>query len=416
MPELPGGGKSSAAPCSYTPAHSSRGSSGENMQIIMGTMLPLSPDDLRRYARHVIMPEVGAEGQRRLKSSSALVVGVGGLGSPVALYLVAAGVGRIGLVDFDAVDETNLHRQIMHFSTDVGKPKLQSAKEKLRAMNPLIEIETHETRLTSQNALDILSGYDVILDGTDNFPTRYLVNDACVLLKKPNVYASIFRFEGQVSVFWAERGPCYRCLFPEPPPPGEVPSCAEAGVLGVLPGIVGCLQANEAIKLMLGIGEPLVGSLLVLDALATTFRKLTLDKDPSCPVCSERPTITQLIDYDQFCGMKMEAIVDETPEVTVQDLDRKLKNGEAFVLLDVREPGELEVSRLDPCIHIPMSEVADRLGELNPTDEILVLCRSGNRSGTITRMLIQAGYPRAKNVAGGINEYARAIDPKMRLY
>ncbi|MBA3725428.1 MAG: molybdopterin-synthase adenylyltransferase MoeB [Armatimonadetes bacterium] len=380
-------------------------------------MQELTPDELRRYARHLIMPEVGRDGQLKLKRASVLIVGLGGLGSPAAYYLAAAGIGRIGLVDFDLVDETNLQRQILHFTSDVGNSKTDSALEKLRGINPFVEFVVFREALSSKNALDIVRGFDIAVDGTDNFATRYLVNDACVLTGKPNVYGSIFRFEGQVSVFWAEKGPCYRCLYPEPPPPGEVPNCAEAGVLGVLPGIVGCIQANEAIKLILGLGEPLIGHLLHFDALGMRFRRLEVGKDPACPICGEAATITELIDYEEFCGVKPSLGMNRgLPEVSVQELDDKRNNGEPFILLDIREPHELQVSRLEPSLHIPMHQVAGRLKELDKDAEILVLCRTGNRSAQITQVLLMQGFLGAKNVAGGINAYAEKIDPSLTAY
>lgn len=380
----------------------------------------LSQEEVLRYSRHLIMPEVTVEGQKRLKSARVLLVGTGGLGSPLALYLAAAGVGTLGLVDFDVVDYSNLQRQVIHFTSDVGKPKLQSATEKIRAINPHVRVIPFETRLTSENALEILRDFDVIVDGTDNFPTRYLVNDACVLLGKPNVYGSIFRFEGQASVFWAQHGPCYRCLYPEPPPPGLVPSCAEGGVLGILPGLIGLVQATETIKLILGIGEPLVGRLLLLDALQMRWRELKLRKDPNCPVCGENPTVRTLIDYNEFCGIRGEtasASVDELPCITPRELKERLERGERIVVLDVREPYELDISRLPhPHLHIPMNEVLERVHTLNPADEIVVMCRSGERSAQITRLLRQMGFGKVKNLAGGINGYAQEVDPTLPTY
>ncbi|MGI8924578.1 MAG: molybdopterin-synthase adenylyltransferase MoeB [Fimbriimonadales bacterium] len=377
-------------------------------------MQELTPDELRRYARHLIMPEVGRDGQLKLKGASVLIVGLGGLGAPAAYYLAAAGVGRIGLVDFDLVDETNLQRQILHFTSDVGRSKTDSALEKLRGINPFVQLEVFKDALSSKNAIDIIRGFDVVVDGTDNFATRYLVNDACVLSGKPNVYGSIFRFEGQASVFWAKKGPCYRCLYSEPPPPGEVPNCAEAGVLGVLPGIVGCIQANEAIKLILGLGEPLVGHLLHFDALEMRFRRLEVRKDPDCPICGQEATMTELIDYEEFCGVKANLDMNRgMPEVSVQELAAKRKNGETFTLLDIREPHELQISRLDPSVHIPMHQVAGRLQELDRDAEILVLCRTGSRGGEITQVLLIRGFKGAKNVAGGINAYAEEIDSSL---
>ncbi|MFN7017719.1 MAG: molybdopterin-synthase adenylyltransferase MoeB [Fimbriimonadales bacterium] len=378
----------------------------------------LSQEEVLRYSRHLIMPEVTMEGQRRLKAARVLLVGTGGLGSPLALYLAAAGVGTIGLVDFDVVDYSNLQRQIIHFTSDVGRPKLQSAIEKINAINPHVHVIPFETRLTSENALEIMRDFDVVVDGTDNFPTRYLVNDACVLLGKPNVYGSIFRFEGQASVFWAERGPCYRCLYPEPPPPGLVPSCAEGGVLGILPGLIGLVQATETIKLILGVGEPLIGRLLLLDALGMRWRELKLRKDPNCPVCGANPTVRGLIDYVEFCGLRGEEVAetDGIPCITPQELKRRLEAGEPLILLDVREPYELEISRLPNIKHIRMAEVPERVHELNPADEIVVICRSGGRSAQVTRLLQQMGYRRVRNLAGGMNAYAQEVDPSLPVY
>lgn len=378
-----------------------------------GRPVDLSPEEMQRYSRHMIIPEVGPAGQKKLKAASVLLVGTGGLGSPLALYLAAAGVGRLGLVDFDTVDATNLHRQVLHTTADVGRPKLDSAREKVHAVNPNVRVDLHETRLDSSNALEILGPYDVIVDGTDNFPTRYLVNDACVLLGKPNVYGSIFRFEGQASVFDASRGPCYRCLYPEPPPPGLVPSCAEGGVLGILPGVIGTLQATETVKLLLGLGDPLVGRLLLFDALAMEFRKVRFGKDPACPVCGEHPTIRRLIDYEAFCGVGAEAPATAVPEITVTELagvrDRVL-------LLDVREPHELEIARIEGSRHIPLGELSGRLGDLDRDRDIVVFCRSGIRSASGTRVLLEAGFPRVRNLRGGILAWADEVDPTLPKY
>lgn len=374
---------------------------------------PLSALENSRYARHFVIPEIGREGQIRLKSSSVLIVGVGGLGSPAALYLAAAGVGHLGLVDFDRVDRSNLHRQILHFDSDVGKPKLQSAFEKIHALNPFVEVTLYETPLHRENALEILSQYDVILDGTDNFATRYLVNDACVLLNKPNVHASIFRFEGQASVFLRGHGPCYRCLFPSPPPAGSVPNCAEAGVLGVLPGIMGSIQAVETIKLLLEIGQPLLGELLLFDALSMDFRKLRVSRNSGCVLCGDSPSIDQLIDYESFCNAKK---AEPVPGISVHELAERLRNGSGFVLLDVREKDELEIARLDPCEHIPMDDIEKQLHKLHPDDEILVICRTGRRSAIIAELLVSKGFIHAKNVEGGINAYAREIDNSLPEY
>ena len=392
----------------------------------------LSAEELRRYARHVILPEVGVAGQRRLKESRVLVVGAGGLGSPLALYLAAAGVGAIGLVDFDVVDESNLHRQLLFGSRDVGRPKLEAAGRRLRDANPHVEILPFEERLTSANALEILRGFDVVADGTDNFPTRYLVNDACVMLGKPNAYASIFRFEGQASVFWAERGPCYRCLYPEPPPPGLVPSCAEGGVLGVLPGLLGTIQATETIKLLLGIGEPLVGRLLLVDALGMRFRELRVRKDPACAVCGPNPTVTALIDYEEFCdpaAVRSAAApatgtapvvssggMHAVPEISVDELKAKRDRGERFTLVDVREPREWEVSDISGSLKIPLGRLPQSLDQLSPDDEIVVYCRSGARSANAVQFLGSRGYARAKNLVGGINRWAERIDPSLARY
>ncbi|HUY13256.1 MAG TPA: molybdopterin-synthase adenylyltransferase MoeB [Terriglobia bacterium] len=378
----------------------------------------LDRDEVYRYSRHLIMPEVGMEGQTRLKQARVLCIGAGGLGSPLALYLAAAGVGTLGVVDFDVVDFTNLQRQIIHGTQDVGRLKLHSARESILNVNPNVEVVPFETRLTSENALEIIREFDIVADGTDNFATRYLVNDACVLSKKPNVYGSIFRFEGQASVFDAEKGPCYRCLYPEPPPPGLVPSCAEGGVLGVLPGIVGCIQAVETIKLILGKGQPLVGRLLLFDALAMKFRELKLRKNPDCPVCGLHPTITQLIDYEEFCGVRGEEsrIEQAVPEVTVSDLKQKMDNQASYVLIDVREPHEFDICRIPGSQLIPLSEFTRRMNELNSSDEILIHCLSGMRSAQATDLLRKAGFRKVYNVRGGIRAWASEIDPDMPMY
>ena len=384
----------------------------------------LSTEELQRYHRHLILPEVGLEGQKKLKAASVLLVGAGGLGSPLALYLAAAGIGRIGLVDFDVVDASNLQRQVLHGTKDVGRTKLDSARDRLLDVNPHVTLDLHETRLTSENALDLIADYDVVADGTDNFPTRYLVNDACVLTGTPNAYASIFRFEGQVSVFGMPDGPCYRCIYPEPPPPGLVPSCAEGGVLGVLPGFVGTLQASEVIKVILGIGEPLVGRLLLIDALATSFRTLKARKDPSCPICGEHRTIHELIDYEQFCGIPQatngaaqngESAV---PEVTVSDLKARFDAGTAPFVLDVRKPFEAEIASLGADQLIPVEELAERLSELqaDPAEEIIVHCRSGARSARAVQLLKNAGYANAYNLKGGILAWSEEIDPDVPQY
>jgi sulfur-carrier protein adenylyltransferase/sulfurtransferase len=376
----------------------------------------LTRDEIRRYGRHLTLPEVGMEGQRRLKGGSVLVVGVGGLGSPAALYLAAAGVGRIGLVDFDTVDESNLQRQVAHGTAAVGRSKLESMRARLADLNPHIAIETHEVRLDRTNALEILGRYDVVLDGTDNFATRYLVNDACALLGKPNVYGSILRFEGQASVFDAAHGPCYRCLFPSPPPPGVVPSCAEAGVLGVLPGVIGSIQANEALKLLLGAGETLLGRLLLYDAWTLRFRELELKKDPDCPLCGRAPTITQLVDYDELCGTKPEAPGPARERVSARELHAMLARGEALTLLDVREPEELAIASLPGATHIPMGVVPVRAHELDRARRVVVLCHHGVRSAMAARWLRANGFADVLDVEGGIEAWSRDVDPSVPRY
>jgi molybdopterin/thiamine biosynthesis adenylyltransferase/rhodanese-related sulfurtransferase len=380
----------------------------------------LTTDDLSRYSRHLILPEVGMEGQQKLKAARVLCVGTGGLGSPLAFYLAAAGIGTLGLVDFDVVDASNLQRQIIHSTKDIGRKKLDSAEEKLIALNPALNVVKHETMLTSANALEILKDYDVVADGTDNFPTRYLVNDACVLLGKPNVYGSIFRFEGQASVFATEQGPCYRCLYPEPPPPGLVPSCAEGGVLGILPGLVGVIQATEVIKLILGKGEPLIGRLLLVDALNMRFRELKLRKNADCPVCGANPTVTKLIDYDQFCGIAPEtpkeaSMKNGIPQLSVRELKRRRDAGEDVFVLDVREPYEYQIANIGGRL-IPQNDVPRRLAEIDRDREIVVQCRSGARSQKIAEFLKQAGYPKVVNLAGGILAWSDEIDPTVRKY
>jgi adenylyltransferase/sulfurtransferase len=380
----------------------------------------LTTDDLSRYSRHLILPEVGMEGQQKLKAARVLCVGTGGLGSPLALYLTAAGIGTLGLVDFDVVDASNLQRQIIHSTKDIGRKKLDSAEEKLKALNPSINIVKHDTMLSSANALEIIKDYDIVADGTDNFPTRYLVNDACVLLGKPNAYGSIFRFEGQASVFATEQGPCYRCLYPEPPPPGLVPSCAEGGVLGILPGLVGVIQATEVIKLILGKGQPLIGRLLLVDALNMRFRELRLRKNPECPVCGQNPTVTELIDYQHFCGIVPETPEDKTmkngiPQITVKELKRRMDAGEDPYLIDVREPYEYQIAQIGGKL-IPQNDVPNRLAEIDRDREVIVHCRSGVRSQRIAEFLKQAGYPRVVNLAGGILAWSDEIDPKVQKY
>ena len=385
-----------------------------------GDLPELSVPELGRYSRHIALSEVGVEGQQKLKAARVLVVGVGGLGSPIGLYLAAAGVGTIGLIDFDTVDVTNLQRQVLFRTADVGSGKVQVAARELRALNPEIEVVEHDVRLTRDNALDILRGYEVVIDGTDNFPTRYLVNDACVLTGKPYVYGSILRFDGQVSVFDAQRGPCYRCLFREPPPPGLVPSCAEGGVLGVLPGIIGSLQALEAIKLILGRSDTLIGRLVLFNALRFRWRELELRKNPDCPVCGRAPTITGLIDYDEFCGVKTDVDHDseETPELSVTELKQRLDAGEKLSLINVREPFEWNIANLAAygARLIPLSEFGEKGGTLNPADEIVVYCRSGARSANVVDYLVQSGFPRVWNLRGGINAWAREIEPAMPTY
>jgi molybdopterin/thiamine biosynthesis adenylyltransferase/rhodanese-related sulfurtransferase/molybdopterin converting factor small subunit len=380
----------------------------------------LTNDEVKRYSRHLIMPEVGVDGQRKLKAARVLCIGAGGLGSPVAMYLAAAGVGTLGIVDFDVVDFSNLQRQILHGTPDVGRSKLASAKDKLHALNPEVEIHTHDVALSSQNALELFGPYDIVVDGTDNFPTRYLVNDACVLLGKPNAYGSIFRFEGQASVFATKEGPCYRCLYPEPPPPGLVPSCAEGGVLGVLPGIIGVIQATEAVKLIMGIGEPLIGRFLIYDALRMRFRELKLRKDPDCPVCGTHPTVTHLIDYEQFCGIapaKPEPItVNTATEITSVELKQRLDRGDAIKIVDVREPNEYQINRIAGSTLIPLGDVAKRYNELDPAEEIVVQCKSGGRSAKAADFLRSVGFKRVLNLTGGILDWIDKVDPSQPKY
>jgi sulfur-carrier protein adenylyltransferase/sulfurtransferase len=380
----------------------------------------LTTDELSRYSRHLILPEVGIEGQQKLKAARVLCVGTGGLGSPLAFYLAAAGIGTLGLVDFDVVDASNLQRQIIHSTKDIGRKKLDSAEEKLKALNPALNVVKHETMLTSANALEILKDYDIVADGTDNFPTRYLVNDACVLLGKPNAYGSIFRFEGQASVFATKDGPCYRCLYPEPPPPGLVPSCAEGGVLGILPGLVGVIQATEVIKLILGKGDSLAGRLLLVDALNMRFRELKLRKNPECPVCGLNPTVTQLIDYQQFCGITPETAEEKKlkngiPQMTVKELKQRLDAGEDLLVLDVREPYEYQIANIGGKL-IPQNDVPQRLAEIDRDREIVVQCRTGARSQRIAEFLQQSGYPKVANLAGGIHAWSDEIDPSIPKY
>src|SRR5437763_691423 len=369
----------------------------------------LTNDEYKRYSRHLIMPEVGLDGQLKLKAAKVLCIGAGGLGSPVAMYLAAAGVGTLGIVDFDTVDFSNLQRQILHGTPDVGRPKLASAKDRLNALNPNVNIETYETALTSENALKLFEPYDVIVDGTDNFPTRYLVNDACVLLGKPNAYGSIFRFEGQASVFGAKDGPCYRCLYPEPPPPGLVPSCAEGGVLGVLPGVIGCIQAAETIKLIIGAGEPLIGRFLIFDALRMKFRELKLRKDADCPVCGTHPTVTRAIDYEQFCGVQSSTeeapMSGSTTEISAVELKKRLDRGDSLKIVDVREPHEYEINRISGSTLIPLGDIPRRYVELDPSDEIVVQCKVGGRSAKAADFLRSKGFTKVLNLTGGILDW-----------
>lgn len=383
-------------------------------------MLPnLSRDEILRYSRHLLIPEVGLEGQRKLKNSSALIIGTGGLGSPVALYLAAAGIGRIGLVDYDTVDSSNLQRQVIHGTSTVGKLKVESARAKLLDLNPDIQVDVYNEPYTSENAMRIAKDYDIILDGTDNFPTRYLTNDVAVFLGKPNVYASIYRFDGQVSVFYAKEGPCYRCLFPEPPPPGLVPSCAEGGVLGVLPGTIGTLQATEALKVLLGIGEPLIGKLLLYNALDMSFDFVKLKKNPNCRVCGPNADVKELIDYEEFCGVPShdheEGSAGANWDISVTELADRVKNNH-LKLVDVREPHELEISRLPNAINIPLGQLAARLSELDSAEEMVIFCKSGSRSARGLELLASAGFKKVKNLKGGINAWAREVDKSLPIY
>ncbi len=378
----------------------------------------LTNEEVLRYSRHLIMPEVGMEGQLKLKNASVLLVGAGGLGAPLGLYLAAAGIGRIGLVDFDVVDHTNLHRQVIHGTKDVGRKKLDSAADRMRDINPNVKLELHDVALTSENALELLGKYDLVIDGTDNFPTRYLVNDACVLLKKPNVYGSIFRFEGQATVFGYPGGPCYRCSYPEPPPPGLVPSCAEGGVLGILPGIIGLIQATEAVKLIIGIGEPLIGRLLRYDALEMRFREYKVRRDPECPVCGDHPTIKELIDYQEFCGIPQHVAQTEPlkSELDVMEVKKKLDDGDAFLLLDVREPYEHQIASIPQAKLIPLGDLGKRVGELDPSMNIVVHCKSGGRSAKAVEFLKQQGFQHVANMRGGILAWSDKVDPKLPKY
>jgi len=377
----------------------------------------LTNDEILRYSRHLIMPEVGMQGQQKLKAAKVLCIGAGGLGSPLTLYLAAAGVGTLGIVDFDIVDYTNLQRQIIHTTDDVGRKKLDSAAEKLKAINPFLNLRTFETKLTSANALALFREFDIVADGTDNFPTRYLVNDACVLTGKPNVYGSIFRFEGQASVFATEEGPCYRCLYPEPPPPGLVPSCAEGGVLGILPGLIGVIQATETIKLILGQGDSLAGRLLLVDALGMKFRELKLRKNPECPVCGQHRTITELIDYEEFCGIRGQEApaADSIPSISVEELKKKLDAKADIFVLDVREPHEYQICNLSGYL-IPLGDLPKRVNELDSSREIIAHCKMGGRSAKAVTFLRTSGFKKVYNLTGGITAWAEKIDQKMPKY
>jgi molybdopterin/thiamine biosynthesis adenylyltransferase/rhodanese-related sulfurtransferase/molybdopterin converting factor small subunit len=400
------------------------GGSSAVAEVIAGSakQMKLSSDEILRYSRHLIIPEVGMDGQLKLKAARVLMIGAGGLGSPLGMYLTAAGVGTIGIVDFDVVDFTNLQRQVIHSTADVGRPKLESAKNRLKGINPEVNVIGYETKLSSENALDILKDYDVIVDGTDNFPTRYLVNDACVLLGKPNVYGSIFRFEGQASVFGVPGAPCYRCLYPEPPPPGLVPSCAEGGVLGILPGIIGCIQANETIKLILGKGESLAGRLLLFDALKMKFRELKLRNDPDCPLCGKNRTITQLIDYEEFCGIPQQRAKEQEMsahsefEIDAMKLKQMLDRKEDVVILDVREPHEFQICRIPNSTLIPLGDLPARINELNSADLIVAHCKSGMRSAKACDFLRKSGFSKVKNLKGGILAWSDQVDPSVPKY
>jgi adenylyltransferase/sulfurtransferase len=390
------------------------------MNMNVNGKVDLSHEEIKRYSRHLLIPEVGLEGQRKLKEARVLVVGTGGLGSPVAMYLAAAGIGHIGLVDYDVVDFSNLQRQVIHGTSRLGDLKVDSARDRLLDINPDIEVEVYNELFTSENALEIAEGYDLILDGTDNFPTRYLVNDVCVMLGIPNVYGSIFRFEGQVSVFDAKEGPCYRCLFPEPPPPGLVPSCAEGGVLGVLPGTIGTIQTTEAIKVLLGIGTPLRGKLLLYNALDMSFDFVKLRKNPNCKVCSPNPEITELIDYEEFCGMPLhdhdEGSAGAQWDITAPELADRLAHGDTLRLIDVREPHELEIAKLEGAELIPLGQLAGRMSELDTAEDIVLFCKGGTRSTRALELLLGAGFRKLKNLKGGINAWAEEVDPEMPVY
>src|SRR3954465_8298023 len=390
------------------------------MMAVAAPPISLNKDEILRYSRHLILPEVGMEGQLKLKNAKVLMVGAGGLGAPLGLYLAASGVGRVGVVDFDVVDYTNLQRQVIHGTKDVGRKKLDSAGDSMLDINPYMTVDKFDTAITSENALEIIKDYDMVVDGTDNFPTRYLINDACVLLKKPNVYGSIFRFEGQATIFAYPGGPCYRCLYPEPPPPGLVPSCAEGGVLGILPGTIGLIQATEAVKLILGIGEPLVGRLMLYDALAMKFRELKLRRNVECPVCGDHPTVTKLIDYHQFCGVPQQPVQETAKvnegEIDVKEVKEKLDRGDNFVLIDVREPHEYQICNIPAAKLIPLGQVAQRLGELDPASDIVVHCKSGMRSAKACGILKQAGFQHVRNMKGGILAWSDQVDPSVPKY
>jgi sulfur-carrier protein adenylyltransferase/sulfurtransferase len=378
----------------------------------------LSREEIARYSRHLIIPDLAMDGQKRLRSASVLLIGAGGLGSPNAMYLAAAGVGHLGLIDFDVVDASNLQRQVIHGTSDIGRSKLESARDKIAEINPGVRVTLHNTRLTSENARELIRGYDLVVDGSDNFPTRYLVNDACVLEGKPYVWGSIYRFDGQASVFWAEHGPCYRCLYPEPPPPGMVPSCAEGGVLGVLCATVGSIQANEAVKLITGMGEPLVGRLVIYDALELSFKDIRVRKDPDCAVCGEHPTVTELIDYEDFCGVVSDEAERAAAGATMTPAELKaiLDDGRRIKLVDVREPAEWQINRLPGAELIPLGELPDRLSELPQTEPIIVYCKVGGRSAEALALLRQSGFSTARHLGGGINAYARTVDPSIPTY
>jgi sulfur-carrier protein adenylyltransferase/sulfurtransferase len=388
------------------------------MEPLIKDPAPLTNEEVRRYSRHLIMPNVGVEGQGRLKGAKVLLVGTGGLGSPLAMYLAAAGVGTIGLVDYDVVDESNLQRQVIHGTSDIGRRKVESARETITDLNPHVEVRVHETALTSENALEIIGEYDLVIDGTDNFPTRYLVNDACVLLGKPNVYGSIFRFDGQLAVFYAEEGPCYRCMFPEPPPPGMVPSCAEGGVFGVICATIGAGQATEGIKLLTGIGEPLIGRMQIYDALENRWQTIKVNKDPECPVCGKNPTVTELIDYEEFCGV----VSDEAQQaaagatLTPAQLKALLDDGQQLKLVDVREPAEWQINRLPGATLIPLDTLPDHLAELPQTEPVVLYCKSGVRAAEALALLKQSGFSTARHLGGGITAWAKTVDPEVPVY